>query len=269
MSSTEFALALESHPLASLEPVEVAFVLGSGLSVFADAVDAEYDAPFGELPEFPGVGEVAGHRGRLVVGTIAGRRVAVFAGRVHRYQGLSARDAAWTARLAASLGAHTLVVTNAAGGVGSRLATGGLVLITDHLNLQGDSPLAGWPGPAGGTPFVPLGDAYDPRLRAAAHEAADSLGIALGEGVYAAVLGPNYETPAEVRALGLAGADMVGMSTVPEVIAARALGMRVLGISLVTNVAGDAHLSHDEVLAAGRAATDDLMRLLPAILERL
>ncbi len=266
---TGLALDISDTELATLAPVDVALVLGSGLSAFADAVEAEFDSPFADLPGFPGVGEVLGHSGRLVVGTFAATRVAVFAGRIHRYQGLSARDAAWTARLAAALGASTLIVTNAAGGVGTRLATGGLVLITDHLNLMGDSPLVGWPGPEGGTPFVPLHDAYDPELRAIAVAAADTLGITLAEGVYAAVLGPNYETPAEVRALGLMGADMVGMSTVPEVIAARALGVRVLGVSLVTNVAAAADISHDEVLAVGTAATDDLMRLLPAILERL
>jgi purine-nucleoside phosphorylase len=204
-----------------------------------------------------------------VVGTLAGRRVAVFAGRVHRYQGLSAFDAAWPARLAAALGAKVLVVTNAAGGVSERVATGGLVLITDHINLTGDSPLVGWPGPPGGTPFVPLHDAYDPELASAARELAGALGVPLAEGVYAGLLGPNYETPAEVRYLRGVGADVVGMSTVPEVIAARALGVRVLGISLVTNIAADADISHEEVLERGRQAGEDLLRLLPAILERL
>lgn len=263
------ALELGGHELAGLAPVDAALILGSGLSELVETVAAEASVPFAELPGFPGVGEVAGHSGRLVVGTLAGKRVAVFAGRIHRYQGLSALEAAWPARLAAALGARDLIVTNAAGGVSDRVATGGLVLIGDHINLMGDSPLVGWAGPADGTPFVPLHDAYDPELRRLARRVAADLAIPLVEGVYAGVLGPNYETPAEVRALGAIGADMVGMSTVPEVIAARALGMRVLGVSLVTNVAADAHISHDEVLAAGRAAADDLARLLPAILERL
>lgn len=262
-------LSLDGHKMAGLEPVEAAFILGSGLSAFAEAVDVEYSAAFAELPEFPGVGEVLGHSGRLVVGTLAGKRVAVFAGRVHRYQGLSAYHAAWPARLAAALGAKTLVVTNAAGGVSDKVATGGLVLVSDHINLTGDSPLVGWPGPPGGTPFVPLHDAYDPELASAARELARELGVPLAEGVYAGLLGPNYETPAEVRYLRGVGADIVGMSTVPEVIAARALGMRVLGISLVTNIAADADISHEEVLERGRQAGADLLRLLPAILERL
>ncbi len=269
MKHTDLAIDRAGTVLASVEPVDVALVLGSGLSALADEVETDFTAPFADLPECPGGGEVAGHAGRLVVGRLAGTRVAAFAGRVHRYQGLSAREAAWPVRVAAALGAGTVVVTNAAGGIGSRLTTGGLVLITDHINLTGDSPLVGWPGPAGGNPFVPMSDAYDPRLRAIAADVAGELGIGLAEGVYAAVLGPNYETPAEVRALETLGADMVGMSTVPEVIAARALGMRVLGISLVTNVAAGAHISHDEVLAAGQAATGDLVRLLPAILGHL
>ncbi|HET6497914.1 MAG TPA: purine-nucleoside phosphorylase [Coriobacteriia bacterium] len=263
------ALDLGGHEVGSGGPVDAALVLGSGLSELVDIVAVETSTAFAELPGYPGAGEVAGHPGRLVTGTLAGKRVAVFAGRAHRYQGLSAFEASWPVRLAAALGARDVIVTNAAGGVSDRVATGGLVLIGDHINLMGDSPLAGWTGPPGGTPFVPLHDAYDPELRRLARSVAADLAIPLVEGVYAGVLGPNYETPAEVRALGAIGADMVGMSTVPEVIAARALGLRVLGISLVTNVAADAHISHDEVLAAGRAAADDLARLLPAILERL
>ncbi|MDY0088631.1 MAG: purine-nucleoside phosphorylase [Coriobacteriia bacterium] len=262
-------LALGGHELSRVAPVEAAFILGSGLSAFSDAVDAEYSAEFAELPEYPGAGEVAGHAGTLVIGTLAGKRVAAFAGRVHRYQGLSALQAAWPARLAAALGTTTLVVTNAAGGVSDAVATGGLVLITDHINLTGDSPLVGWPGPPGGTPFVPLHDAYDPALVATALVAASELDISLVPGVYAGLLGPNYETPAEVRYLRRIGADVVGMSTVPEVIVARAFGMRVLGISLVTNIAADAEISHAEVLERGRQAGEDLLRLLPAILERL
>lgn len=267
--SVKMELSIEDHELAAYAPIDAAFILGSGLSAFADTVDVEFSAPFAELPGFPGVGEVLGHSGRLVIGMLAGKRVAVFAGRVHRYQGLSVLAAAWPARLAAALGAKVLVVTNAAGGVSDRVATGGLVLIADHINLMGDSPLVGWPGPKGGTPFVPLHDAYDSDLRSSARVIAIELGIPLTEGVYVAVLGPNYETPAEVRYLRGIGADIVGMSTVPEVIAARALGVRVLGISLVTNIAADAHISHDEVLERGRQAGEDLRRLLPAILERL
>jgi len=257
------------HSLSSCPPVDAAFILGSGLSAFADIVDVEFSAAFSELPGFPGAGEVAGHSSCLVVGALGSKRVAVFAGRMHRYQGLSARDVAWPTRLAAALGARDLIVTNAAGGISQRVAKDGFVLISDHINLMADSPLVDWSGSGRGTSFVPMHDAYDPALRQIALEVANSLGIPLSEGVYAAVSGPNYETPAEVRALATIGADIVGMSTVPEVIAARALGMRVLGISLVTNVAADAHVSHDEVLERGRQAGEDLQRLLLAILERL
>ena len=143
------------------------------------------------------------------------------------------------------------------------------MLIDDHINLMSRNPLVGWPGPEGGTPFVPMGDAYDPELAATARVCAAELGIALDEGVYAGLLGPSYETPAEVDYLRGIGADLVGMSTVPEVIAARALGMRVLGISLVTNVAGGSELSHEEVLQAGERAAGDLATLLSAIVRRL
>lgn len=262
-------LATDGHEVSRAAPVDVALVLGSGLSALADAVDVEYSAPFAALPEFPGTGQVAGHADTLLLGTLAHKRVAVFAGRIHRYQGLSAYETAWPARMAGALGAKTLVVTNAAGGVSETVATGGLVLITDHINLTADSPLVGWPGPPGGTPFVPLHDAYDPALVGIALGLAAELDITLVPGVYAGLLGPNYETPAEVRYLRRIGADVVGMSTVPEVIAARALGMRVLGISLVTNIAADPGISHDEVLERARQAGEDLQRLLPAILERL
>lgn len=262
-------IALEGHPLASVAPIDAAFILGSGLSAFAEAVDVEYSAPFSELPGFPGVGEVAGHSGNLVIGTLSGKRVAVFAGRVHRYQGLSSLEAAWPARLAAALGAKVLVVTNAAGGVSDAVSPGNLVLLTDHINLTDDSPLVGWQGPPGGTPFVPLHDAYDAELASVARSVARDLGIELISGVYAGLTGPHYETPAEVRYLRTIGADVVGMSTVPEVIAARALGLRVLGISLVTNIAADAGISHAEVLEYGRLASGDLLRLLPGILKGL
>jgi inosine/guanosine/xanthosine phosphorylase family protein len=250
-------------------PPRVGIVLGSGLAGLADAVDGGVTVPYGNLEGVPRVGHVVGHAGMLVLGTLSGVPVVLFKGRVHQYQGVSALDAAWTARMAAALGCETLIVTNAAGGVTDRLHAGDIVLVSDHMNLMGTNPLTGWPGPEGGTPFVPMRDAYDPGLRAIARGAAAAEGIVLHDGVYAGLLGPSYETPAEVAYLRGIGADVVGMSTVPEVIAARALGLRVLGFSLVTNVAAGEGLSHVEVLEAGRVAAADLTRLMLAILRGL
>jgi len=246
---------------------EVAVILGSGLSAVADAVEDAVAVSYGELPAFPSVGEVAGHAGRLITGRISGTPVIVFQGRVHCYQGASALEAAYPARLAAALGAKTLLVTNAAGGVAGHLSPGDLMLISDHLNLMGRNPLVGWAGPEGGTPFVSMSDVYDPALRQLARKVAAEQGFRLQEGVYAGLLGPTYETSAEVAMLRTLGADAVGMSTVPEVIAARALDMRVLGLSLITNVAAGVGLSHEEVLERGKAATATLVDLLLAILQ--
>jgi purine-nucleoside phosphorylase len=247
----------------------VGLILGSGLSLLAERIADRRDLDYDRLPGYPKAGEVAGHAGQLSVGYLEGVRVLAFRGRRHRYQGVSARDAAYPARLAAALGCRRLVVTNAAGGLSPSLGAGDVMLITDHLNLTGDSPLVGWPGPSGGTPFVPMGDAYDPELGALARDVAAEQGLDLTEGVYAGLLGPQYETPAEVEMLRRLGADAVGMSTVPEVIAARALELSVLGISLITNVAGGSDLSHDEVLEVGAKAADSLADLVIGILGRL
>lgn len=247
----------------------VAVVAGSGLGGLSSLVEEPVVVPYAQLEGIPPTGGVVGHAGRLVAGRIASTPVIVFDGRVHLYQGLSARDVAYPARLAAGLGVKTLVLTNAAGGIDPELRAGDVVLLTDHLNLTGTSPLIGWPGPEGGVPFVPLGDAWDRALRAQALDAAESLGFQLREGVYAGLLGPAYETPAEVSMLRTLGADVVGMSTVTEAIAARALGLRLLGLSLVTNVAGGGDLSHSEVLAVGRAAEEGMSALVVGILQRL
>lgn len=248
----------------------VAVIAGSGLSTLGDLVDDAVTIPYTELPGFPRPEyEVPGHVGQLVCGTIGGTDVIVFQGRVHGYQGFTAREAAYPARLAAALGTEVLMVTNAAGGICGTFEPGQIVLISDHINLRGDSPLTGWSGPPDGVPFVPMRDAYDPDLRGVAREVAEELGIVLPEGVYAGLIGPAFETPAEVEYLRAAGADMVGMSTVPEVIVARALGMRVLGFSLVTNTAAGEGLSHDEVLEAGKQAAERMTQLTIAILRRL
>ena len=257
--------------LAKIQPVDVALILGSGLSSLADLVENPVAVPYGDIEEFPHPKRpLVGHVGRLVTGTLGGKRVAAFQGRIHRYQGFSALDVAYPVRLASAMGAKTLLVTNASGGINDQLRAGDLVLISDHVNLIGDNPLVGWPGPHGGNPFVPMRDAYDPELREIAIQAALDVDVDLvPEGVYLALLGPTYETPAEVAMVRALGADIVGMSTVPEVIAARALGMRVLGISLVTNVAADVGLTHEEVLEAGVLATKSLRALALAILQRL
>ncbi|MBE0476150.1 MAG: purine-nucleoside phosphorylase [Coriobacteriia bacterium] len=253
--------------LGGSPPVEAAIVLGSGQSA-AVSLAAEREVPYANIPGAPRVTAVAGHAASLAIGAAAGTRVALFRGRFHLYQGISAPDAAFPARLAAALGARTLILTNAAGSLTPELPPGTLALITDHIGLLVDSPLDGWSGGERGGPFVAMRDAYDPGLRALAREAGDAFGIRLGEGVYAAVRGPGYETPAEVRALRALGADLVGMSTIPEAVAARALGMRVLGISVVANAAGEG-LSHDEVLAAAGSSSARLERLTAGILERL
>jgi len=257
--------------LASITGVpRVAVVLGSGFGGLSRAVENSTTIPYGEIEGVPTApSSLAGHAGALIVGTVSGVAVCVFSGRVHRYQGVSALDAAYPARLAAALGCTTLIVTNAAGGVNESLRAGDVVLISDQINLTGDSPLVGWPGPEGGVPFVPMRDAYDPALRSIARGVAAEQGLAITDGVYAGLLGPAFETPAEVRYLRAIGADVVGMSTVPEVIVARALGLHVLGLSLVTNVAAGEGLSHAEVLEAGEDTQVALTRLLVGILGRL
>jgi purine-nucleoside phosphorylase len=253
-----------------LSTPRVAVVAGSGLSSLGDLVENAVAIPYDELPGFPRPDyEVPGHKGRLVCGTVGETPVVVFQGRVHSYQGFSALDAAYPARLTAALGADILMVTNAAGGINKSYEPGTLVLIGDQMNLRGDSPLTGWAGPPGGAPFVPMRDAYDPDLREYAHRKAKELGHYLPEGIYAGLLGPAFETPAEVDYLRTAGADMVGMSTVPEVICARALGLRVLGFSLVTNTAAGVGLSHEEVLEAGEKAAVRMTELTIAILRGL
>ena len=268
--SDDFVIALPSA-LADREPVDVAMILGSGLAGLADAVESPLVVPYADIDGFPvPERQVPGHAGQLLVGSLGGKRVAVFAGRVHCYQGFSAREVSFPVRLAAAMGAGVLVVTNAAGGVAPELAAGDVVLLGDHINLACDNPLTGWPGPEGGTPFVPMRDAYDPKLRELALLAASEAEVDLvASGTYAWLRGPSFETPAEVEMVRALGADVVGMSSVPEVIAARALGMRVLGLSLVTNAAAGVGLDHADVLRTGRLAAERLERLVLAILQRL
>jgi purine-nucleoside phosphorylase len=254
----------------------IGLILGSGLNPLADAVADAVRLPFAEIPHF-NVTTVAGHAGRLVVGRLAGRPVILMQGRVHAYEGASQASVALPVRVMAELGVRTLVVTNAAGGVNPAYRAGEIMLITDHIGLMamvGHNPLWGPNDETLGPRFPAMGRAYDPELRRLALQVAERLGLALRQGIYAGLSGPAFETPAEVRFLRLIGADAVGMSTVPEVIAARHAGLRVLGLSLISNAAvadPDAHedANHEEVLQAGQAALPALMALLRGVLTDL
>jgi len=249
----------------------VGLVLGSGLGGFAAELEQRVEIPYAEIPHWP-VSTAEGHAGRLIFGRLEGVNLAVMAGRVHLYEGYRADQVVFGVRVLGRLGVRTLVLTNAAGGINPAFSRGGLVLISDHINLQGANPLAGPNDETLGPRFPDMTEAYSAELRRIAHEAARELGIVLQEGVYAAVLGPSYETPAEIRFLRGIGADLVGMSTVPEVIAANHMGLRVLAISCVTNMAAGlapGRLTHHEVLETGAMVRQTLAQLLKALLPRL
>jgi purine-nucleoside phosphorylase len=253
-----------------LEP-RVGVVLGSGLGGLADELANRVEVPYEEIPGWP-VSTAVGHAGLLVVGTIDGVHVAGLKGRAHLYEGVPADRAVFGVRVLARLGVRTLVVTNAAGAINQGFRPGQLVLISDHVNLLGTSPLVGPNDDTLGPRFPDMSEAYDPDLRARAHEAAAELGIELGEGVYGAWLGPQFETPAEIRFMRAVGCDLAGMSTVPEVIAARHQALRCLGISVVTNMAAgvvEGRLDHEAVLSVGAEAQPRLTALLRSLLPAL
>ena len=257
------------EPLGVRAPV-AAIVLGSGLGALADRLGNATRVPYGEIPGFHAPG-VEGHRGELMRGTLGGREVLLLAGRFHIYEGHSARAAAFPVRVVHALGARTLFVSNAAGGVRRTFRPGDLMLIADHLNLMFRNPLIG-PLEQGDTRFPDMSAPWSLRLAAILGEAARSLGIPLQRGVYAGLLGPSYETPAEVRMLESMGADAVGMSTVPEVIVAAALGMEAAGISCITNHAAGimaAPLDHKDVVEVGARAADAFCALVERFVERL
>lgn len=255
---------------ASVDPV-IGVVLGSGLGSFADAVEDPVSIPYAEIPGWP-VSTAMGHAGTLVLGAFEGVPVAVMQGRAHLYEGHPPARVVFGVRVLGLLGIRSLVLTNACGAIDTSLEPGQLVAISDHLNLQGASPLVGPNDDALGPRFPDMSHAYDPALRAAAHEAAGRLEIELREGVYAAWLGPAFETPAEIRMLRALGADLVGMSTVPEVLAARHLGIRCLGLSCVTNMAAGIlpePLDAEHVLRVGAAASGSLVALLRELVPAL
>lgn len=250
---------------------KVAIILGSGLGAFADELTASVSIPYSDIPDWPRSTAV-GHAGRLIAGRLDGVDVVVLAGRAHLYEGDTAQQATFGIRVLGLLGVKSLVVTNAAGGIGSHLGRGGVVLISDHINLQGVNPLIGPNDDKLGPRFPDMTEAYSKQYRAIAHRIAASQGVTLQEGVYAALSGPSYETPAEIRYLKAIGADLVGMSTVPEVIVANHMGIEVLGISVVTNLAAGistGKLSHTEVMETGEQVKGMLVTLLRALLPEL
>ena len=249
----------------------VAITLGSGLDEVVGRLHTQVQIPYKLIPHFPGT-TVQGHGGTLHLGTWKGVPVAILEGRVHCYEGHAPATVVFPVRALALAGVETFILTCAAGGIASKSKPGGFMVFSDHLHLQGVNPLVGIHDPRWGAQFVDLTEAYDPRLRRITRKAASKLRVPCFEGVYASLLGPTYETPAEIRALKGMGADAVGMSTVPEVMAARQLKCRVLAIATISNrAAGLAGkpLSHEEVLAAGRAASRHLADLLDAILPKL
>ncbi|HYW29901.1 MAG TPA: purine-nucleoside phosphorylase [Gemmatimonas sp.] len=245
-------------------------VLGSGLGGLADRIDRATRIPFAHVPGFPKA-TVAGHAGQVIVGTLAGRPIVALAGRFHMYEGHEASVAAFPARVLHALGAPVYFASNAAGGVRRSFTPGTLMVIADHMNLMFRSPLAG-PLEAGDERFPDMSEPYDPALRALIHEAGRTTGVPLEDGVYCGLLGPTYETPAEVRMLERMGADAVGMSTVPEVIVARALGMRVAAISCITNKAAGlslAPLHHEEVVEIGQQVAPRFEALVAEFVRKL
>ncbi len=250
---------------------KIALVLGSGLGAFADELTDSIRIPYEKIPNFPRSTAV-GHAGRLVLGKSGGIVVAAMQGRVHLYEGYSAREVAFAMRVFGRMGIRSAILTNAAGGINLEFKQGALVVITDHINLQAANPLIGPNDERFGPRFPDMTQAYWRSYRDIALAEAKRLGIETHEGVYSALSGPSYETPAEIRYLRNIGADLVGMSTVPEVIAARHMGIRVLGISCVTNMAAgiiDRPLDHAEVIETGERVKNQFIALLRAVLPRI
>jgi purine-nucleoside phosphorylase len=268
MMSRHAASFIESK--IALRP-RVAVVLGSGLGAFADTLENAYSIAYEEIPGWP-PSTAVGHAGKLVIGAIEGLPVAALAGRAHLYEGYTAQQVVYGIRTLSALGVDSVVLTNAAGGVNLSYGPGQLVLISDHINLLGQNPLTGPNDDALGPRFPDMSEAYSKRFRQLAREAGAEMDLHLQAGVYAAVPGPNYETPAEIRYLRAIGADLVGMSTALEAIAASHLGMKVLGISCVTNYAAgvtDEKLDHKEVLEVGERVKGTMVELLRRVLPRL
>jgi purine-nucleoside phosphorylase len=262
--------------LSTLAPT-VGVILGSGLGAFAENIKAPVAIPYGDIPYFP-QSTVQGHSGRLVLGTIAGVPVAVMQGRAHAYEGYPLNEVTFPMRVLGLLGVRSVIVTNAAGGIRTSLKPGELVVISDHINLTGTNAALGRNeprfglSPLFGQRFFDMSNAYVPRLRAMAVQEGARQGLLLTEGVYLAVLGPSFETPAEIRAFRILGADLVGMSTVHEVIVARHMGIEILGLSLVTNMAAgvlDEVIDHEDVIETGNRVAERFTKLLTALIPQI
>jgi purine-nucleoside phosphorylase len=271
MSELNEAVAAIRRALPAGAKPTVGLILGSGLGAFADTLEARVAVPFEKIPGFP-PSTIVGHAGNVVYGRKSGVELVALQGRIHYYEGHDLQRVAFPARVLVALGCRTLVITNAAGGVDATLESGEIVILRDHLNLLGGSPLRGPNDDQLGPRFPDMTEAYDRGLRALAAAAGRDVGLTLREGVYAASPGPQYETPAEVRMLRALGADLVGMSTVPEVIAAVHMGARVLGLSCCTNLAAGVtgeKLSHAEVTETAARVRDQFIALLSRIVEKL
>ena len=251
--------------------VRVALILGSGLGAFADELEDAAAVPYDEIPGFARP-TVEGHAGRLVLGRVGGVAVAAMQGRFHFYEGYTLEEVTFPIRVLGLLGAKSLVLTNAAGGLNNSYEQGALILISDHLNLMGTNPLLGRNDPRFGARFPDMTEVYDREYQDAAITEAREMGLELRRGIYAALSGPSYETPAEIRMLRLLGADAVGMSTVPEAIVARQMGLRVLGLSCITNMAAgvlDKPINHEEVIETGERVRETFAELLRRVIPKL
>lgn len=260
---------LSAHPKLGIP--KIAVVLGSGLGDFANDLKESLIIPYQEIPNFPHSTAI-GHAGRMVIGKLGDITVAAMQGRVHQYEGYTCKQAAFPVRVFSLMGLKAIILTNAAGGINMKFGQGALVVINDHINLQGTNPLSGPNEDRFGPRFPDLSEAYNKGYRKIAFEEAQRLNIELYEGVYAALAGPSYETPAEIRYLRTIGADLVGMSTVPEVIVARHMGVNVLAISCVTNMAAgilDQAINHEEVLEVGLRVRGKFLALLTAVIPRI
>lgn len=250
---------------------EIGLILGSGLGVLGDHIENPVVIPYEQIPHFP-VSTVEGHAGELMIGTLSGRQVVLMRGRFHMYEGYGPELTAFPVRVMKALGVNALIVTNAAGGINEQFAAGNLMLIADHINLTGKNPLIGANDPELGARFPDMSEAYSKRLRAVAKAVAAEKEIGLVEGVYAGLLGPSYETPAEIRMLRILGADAVGMSTVAEVIAARHSGIEVVGISCISNMAAgilDQPLSHEEVMETTDRVKSQFLELVTSLIAKI
>lgn len=250
---------------------DIAVVLGSGLGAFAEGLREPVVVDYGDIPHWPAA-RVIGHSGRLVAGAVAARRILALSGRVHFYEGHDLREVTFAVRVVGRLGVKTLILTNAAGGINTRFSRGALMVIDDHINLFGGNPLMGPNEERFGPRFPDMTEVYSQRLRAIADDAAADIKLPLEHGIYIAVHGPSYETPAEIRAFRALGADAVGMSTVPEAIVARHMGIEVLGISCISNMAAgvlDKPLHHDDVMETTRRVRGQFTAILEGVIGRL